>query len=478
MTNIEETTIKLQRLGNKAVLNKLEHEEAHTLMRQLKESGMNNDEISELSGGRWTPSTIKFYTPGIKQSHPSQWEDSVALLDKLISSGLTLDDVETAVTVSEDLKSRGVNLDNVIDLLLAVDSSSLEMADLINQYKLFGESGLSPKNVSEALSLKDGLEKKGLGLDSLVPLVELAKKHGEPPQIIEALSKYTSLSELKEQVASARGELEGLNQQIEEKCQQVGEAETKLTQLKEPIEAYEQAVKWGFTEHELTKLSGLTQKYGGVKKVISAVEAYASYSDILNESSKAKANLSEIKANISKLEAQYAHLKTATTMCHSLIEQYKFGLDAISTIFSVAKRYGEPLDVLKSVEVYGKLQVLQHELGEFEGKITQCKELLSQLQGKYQETLDKLDLLNTRALEVGAEVGKVEGELAASRQWRALMNLIKDPAVADYATYGSTALVLTVALLKWVSSNEGNFKSTYDIKSGLQGLIKELGGVW
>ena len=81
-------------------------------------------------------------------------------------------------------------------------------------------------------------------------------------------------------------------------------------------------------------------------------------------------------------------------------------------------------------------------------------------------------------MEVGAEVGKVEGELAASRQWRALMNLIKDPAVADYATYGPTALVFTVALLKWVSSNEGNFKSSYDIKSGLQSLIKQLGGVW
>ncbi len=80
--------------------------------------------------------------------------------------------------------------------------------------------------------------------------------------------------------------------------------------------------------------------------------------------------------------------------------------------------------------------------------------------------------------EVGAEVGKVEGELAASRQWRALMNLIKDPAVADYASYGPTALVLTVALFKGVSSNEGNFKSSYDIKSGLQSLIKQLGGVW
>ena len=92
--------------------------------------------------------------------------------------------------------------------------------------------------------------------------------------------------------------------------------------------------------------------------------------------------------------------------------------------------------------------------------------------------LEKIESLNATAFEVGTEVGKVEGELTASRQWRALMNLIKDPAAADYATYGPTALVFTVALLKWVSSNEGNFKSSYDIKSGLQSLIKQLGGVW
>lgn len=476
--NIEELAKKFITLASKPTLSKAEHEEARTLMRQLREAGMSNEELSKLSKGKWTPSTIKFYTPGIKPAHPSQWEDSVALLDKLISSGLTLDDVGTAVTVSEDLKSHGVNLDNVIDLLLAADSSSLEIADLIQQYELFGESGLSPKNVSEALSLKEELERRGLGLDSLAPLVELAKNQGEPRRIIQALSKYASLNELSEQVDSASGELESLNQQIDEKCQQMEEVETKLTKLKMPIEAYEKAIDLGFTEHELAKLSGLTQKYGGVKEVLKAIEAYASLFDILNKNTKAKAELSEVKANISKLETQYAHLKTAITMCQTLIQQYKFGIDAISTIFSIAKKYGEPLDVLKAIEAYGKLQVVQHELGEFEGKVNQCKELLGQLQGEYQETLDRLESLNATALRVGAEVGKVEGELAASRQWQEVMNLIKDPVTADYAQHGPVALVIAVALHKWLSANEEKFKSYHTVKSGLQNLIKELGGVW
>ena len=430
---------------------------------------MSNEEISKLSKGKWTPSTIKYYTPGIKSAHPSQWEDSIALLDKLISSGLTLDDVGTAVTVSEDIKSHGINLDSVIDLLFTADTSSLEITALIHQYELLRESSLSPENVSEALSLKEELEKKGVGLDSLVPLVELAKKHGEPQQIIQALSKHESLSELTEQVDSTRHELESLDQQVQE-------VETKLTQLVKPIEAYEKAAKLGFTEQELNKLSGLVEKYGGINEVLKVVEAYTSHADIASKTTKIKAELGEIQGKISKLETQYAHLKTATIMCDNLIQQYKFGLDAITTIFSVAKNYGEPLDVLKSIEVYGKLQALQQELGKLKGNVAECKELLAQLEGNNQEALNHIESLNARAMTVGAEVSKVEHKLQESKALLKIINLINDPSSADYNEYGPLVVALVKAVLQWVSTNEKYFPYPHGMKSALQNLLKDLGG--
>lgn len=108
---IEEATKKFVSLAGKPILSKAEHGEAQKLMRQLKEVGMTNEEISKLSGGKWTPSTIKFYTPGVKSVHPSLWQSAVALLDNLVSTNMTLDDVETAVTVFEDLNSQDINLD-------------------------------------------------------------------------------------------------------------------------------------------------------------------------------------------------------------------------------------------------------------------------------------------------------------------------------------------------------------------------------
>ena len=473
--SMEELAKKFIALAAQQSLTKAEQEEARQLMRQLKEGGMSNPEISKLSKGKWTPSTIKFYTPGIKPPHPNDWEDAVTLLDKVIAAGLSLDDVETAVDVSDELQSAGISLNQLISLLFAADSASVTVADLVHQYELLKEHGLTPKNVSEALSLKEELEKKGLGLDSLVPLVELAKKHGEPQKIIQALSKYASLIELSEQVDSANGELESLNQQKDEKCQQVEEAETKLTKLKEPIEAYEKAIDLGFTEHELAKLSGLTQKYGGVKEVLKAVEAYASLFDILNKNTKAKAELSEVKANISKLETQYAHLKTAITMCQTLIQQYKFGIDAISTIFSIAQKYGEPLDVLKSVEAYGKLKAMQQELGKLEGNFAERRELLAQLEGKYQEALSQLESLNAMAMKAGAEVSKVESRLGESRHLQKVVNLMNNPASAGYNEYGPLVVAMAKAILKWISTHEKHFLYPHSMKSALESLLKELG---
>jgi len=136
---LEELAKKLVNLVGKSSLTKSEQEEARQLMKELKQAGMTNEGISKLSKGRWTPSTVKFYTPGIKPTHPTPWDDAVTLLNEIIDVGFTLNDVETAVEVAEVLKSHGVALSNIIGLMFAADSSSLEVEDLIHHYELFEE---------------------------------------------------------------------------------------------------------------------------------------------------------------------------------------------------------------------------------------------------------------------------------------------------------------------------------------------------
>ncbi len=116
--NIEELVKKFVALASKETLSKSENEEARKLMGQLKKAGMSNSEISVLSNGKWSESTVKGYNTGIKTSEPSPWGDAISLLNDLISTGMSLDDVDTTLTIDKDLKSRDVGLDDIVEIFI------------------------------------------------------------------------------------------------------------------------------------------------------------------------------------------------------------------------------------------------------------------------------------------------------------------------------------------------------------------------
>ncbi len=107
---LDELIKRFKVLASKKSLTKAEQKEARDLMRELKKAGISNGEISELSNGKWAPSTVTFYTPGIKPLHPNEWDSAVKLLNAMITSGLSLDHVETAVSISDQLQAAGVSL--------------------------------------------------------------------------------------------------------------------------------------------------------------------------------------------------------------------------------------------------------------------------------------------------------------------------------------------------------------------------------
>ena len=474
--NIEDLGKRFVALVNKSMLSKVEHGEVRNLMRQLKEEGMSNEEISGLSRGQWTSSTVKGYTKGVKAHASNEWQSTVNLFDELMAANMTVDDVGSALAVSQELEIHHTSLDQVIDLLDAVESSSIDMPDLIQLHQGLKQNGLLPQEVANALAYKQQLEENGLDLDSLSSVAELAKKHGDPQEIIEAVSKYGSLVELEEHVAATKQELDGLNQQLADVHEQLKQVENMSSELRGALEVYEEVARLGFTEAQLLKLATLARKHGTVKRALDAVEGYVDYTDIASKVNKAKADLSSTKAKIEKLEAEHAHLKTVITMCQTLLQQYKFGLDAIATILSVAKQYGEAVDVLKGLEAYGKLEALQQELDNLKGEVTERKKLLAELEGKYHEGLEGMESLHATALKVGAEVGRIESWMERNQELDKIFNLVTNPTSADYNEHRRLACTTAVSLYKWVLANEQKFTSSYSIKDGLMGLVRELGG--
>jgi chromosome segregation ATPase len=294
--------------------------------------------------------------------------------------------------------------------------------------------------------------------------------------VLEAVSKYGTISELNENLAKTDKRLKSAKNELASETGCLDEAKANLIKLKEPLESYRNVVKLGFSEAELRELANITQKYGGVKRVFEAIKAYADYTDICNEISGAKTTLAETKAEIAKMEEQHAHLKTAVEMCDDLIRTYKFGLDAITTIFSIAQKFGEPINVLKAVEEYGEVLTMQQQLEELEARVTELRRLVAELEARYQEMLDQLESLNARALNIGQDIGRLQSEIKQSKGLERILNLINDPESANYEEYGPLVLATAVSLRKFVLVHEQRFKFPSSIRSGLDGLIKDLGG--
>ena len=395
----------------------------------------------------------------------------------MIASGLPLDHVETAVAISDQLQAAGVSLSQMVDILYAADSSSMEAADLCQYYELMKQYNLSPKNISETVSLKDELEKMGLSLDSLQPIIEIAKNYGEPEKILQALSQYKKLVDLDHEIEVTKEQLDNLNKTLAGTQEQVEAAEVTLSQLKEPVEALDKAKQLGFGIKEFEKVGNLAQKYGSAKKLLDAISAYDTYADIQDKVTKAKANLTNLKVDTQKLQLKHAHIQTAVDMCEKLTSEYDFGLDAISAILSTAKEYKDPITVLKAVEAYSKLEVILQEIDKQQGIISANKKEIAQLDGIHEDSLKKLASLNDLALKVGSEVGKVQAEMSASDYLKKLLMLINEPYSAEYSDHINTAVLVALSLRHWVIKNGTKFKNCDYIKSGLEFLVRELGGL-
>jgi hypothetical protein len=81
------------------------------------------------------------------------------------------------------------------------------------------------------------------------------------------------------------------------------------------------------------------------------------------------------------------------------------------------------------------------------------------------------------ALKVGNEIGKVQGEMSASDHLKKLLMLINEPYSAEYSDHINTAILVSLSLRHWVIKNETKFKNCNHIKSGLEYLIREMGGL-
>jgi chromosome segregation ATPase len=172
----------------------------------------------------------------------------------------------------------------------------------------------------------------------------------------------------------------------------------------------------GFSEEVLDELKEASNRYGGVKQVLEALRAYDSLKEIEKSINELEAEEKNIETAIEKKNVEYAHLQTVIKMCDSLIFKYKFSMPDVSELIELAKTYGNPADVLKTIVKYGELKKIEGEAAELskrkvelEARIRELEKQIQELRGVAEELKSSAkSLLKPLVEEIGRGVKTME----------------------------------------------------------------------
>ncbi|RLI74133.1 hypothetical protein DRP04_15020, partial [Archaeoglobales archaeon] len=134
--------------------------------------------------------------------------------------------------------------------------------------------------------------------------------------------------------------------------------------------------------------------------------------------------------------------------------KYGFSVQAISDVYEIAKKYGNPIEVIKTIEKYGEIKELEEEIKKLErrkaelemriseldmqiqamrGRMEEVKRFAEEILGtfadairrKFEETIDSIasgyEKYAKRLGELKEEAGKFEEELRIARVFNALL---------------------------------------------------------
>jgi predicted nucleic acid-binding Zn-ribbon protein len=350
------------------------------LMRELRKMGYTNEEVSGLTGQRWKESTVKLYTKGTKVGNPGPKREVTELLQTLIGRGMTLEQVEHAISLEKGLDSKQVGMEELASFLSEIKSTGTDLKGFLAIHGELRNSGLTVEQLKQLLSYQSALQQMGITSDGLKAISETSKQYGGYEKVLQAVKAHDSLESLNHEVTSRETRKSNLDNEIANLTRKVEGLSDSKRQIEDALNTYEKLKLVGFDEKVLTELKSSSDKYGGVKGVVEAINSYAMLRDLQQNISDLEREKGNLEADYKKAEADHAHLKTLIEMCDALLDKHKFSLPAIMGIYESAKKYGEPFEVLKAIDAYGQLKALEAETKRLSARRDELQKSATELQ--------------------------------------------------------------------------------------------------
>ncbi len=375
---LEDIAKELKELAKNKPLSDTDLVRAKQLMYRLKEFGFTNRQINEITDGGWSESTVKLYTRGATVKNLSQKKNAVDLLTQLINMDLSLEDVEIFVSIKKNLDSKNVGFQDILNLLGEADGLKVDPKEIVATYLNFQNSGLSVRQLSEILSSKAELDKMHVTIELMDEILQASKVYGDAGKILEALKSYGALGAIQEDIKKTSSEKENLQNQVNGLKLEVTDLEKRKDAAKDSLATYERIKTLGFDEPTFKRLKASAEKFGRVDSVLDAVNSFVDLSEI-------KRKKDDLESELKKVEADHAHLATIIEICKTLLYKYKFSIAAINDIYEAARNYGDPLQVLKAINLYGETLKIRAEIDTLNKNKEQLKATVKELGDQSQQ---------------------------------------------------------------------------------------------
>jgi hypothetical protein len=253
---------------------------------------------------------------------------------------------------------------------------------------LVTKSGKAVIEFSQLIGNTQSLQKMGISNEMVGKLIQIIVKYGDFDTIMESINAFGKLQAIQSEIKTTTLVKQDLEVRVESLTSEVKELQDRKKAHEEPLILYQRLATDGFNGSTLERLKESSEKYGGPRQVLEAISRYADINELADAIKDEKNKAEAVQAERAKLDADYVHLAKVTAICDKLL-QLGFSISAIQQIHDAATRYGEPLEVLKAIDGYGRLHEIQAEIANesitrdsLKAKVNELQEKLVTLTGQ------------------------------------------------------------------------------------------------
>lgn len=411
---VDDVIRELKSLSHQKPLNGAALEKFKEYCRFLRSQGFGNQSIAQTTG--YALPTIKEYTRGIKVTKTPAMAAIIELLSQMVDNNVTMDDVQRYLTMDKRLAQKGTSADKVATFMAELDEAKMDVsgaATLDSQIKSLRRNGISAEQILTLIQQLSQLGKMGISTENISAIADAAKKYGQADKVIQAINSYGGIADIQKKSAEKNAELSTIGKKIGDAKMQVLSLEAKKCEAQEDLDEYEKLKALGYNHETLREVVGASSKLGNPADVFRALKELSRLKGVEVAIKQMEQNKANVEADMKELQASHVHLQPVIKLCEELLYKHGFNIHAIEDLYKVAKKYGNPFEVLASLAKYEDAQALTSKITELRDQEAALQTRIPLLRKEEVELKERIEVQNK---SLGSKLQSISSDLSQMRR--------------------------------------------------------------